>query len=377
MGEAYTAQSDDISSLYWNPAGVALLNQSEATFMYNQYVQGLNYNHAAVGVPLENGGVGASVSYLGYGTISAYDSAGNPAGDVNAYSGVGTLGGAWLGDTWSAGANVKGIQSSLADTKADGFAADLGGNFIYPHEVLGGSTLRLAAAVRNLGSGMKFLSQNDPFPMQWRLGAALVQMWDRKLNFSLDYGKMQSENGAVYAGVEYWLIPYLALRTGYAGSSAEGSGLRAGIGLRFKDLSFDYAYANYGDLGMTSLYELSYRFGSIRPVLSPEERRMLRQARIAMRNGEYGKAILLLDSLVKLEPQYKLFQRLERTAMAGLEQQENLAKSAGQYRVLTVPKQAQGSLSDLDDLEQLLRESDSAEKGASLNKPPAAASRER
>ena len=36
MGEAYTAQADDVSSLYWNPAGIGLLNQSQASFMYNQ-----------------------------------------------------------------------------------------------------------------------------------------------------------------------------------------------------------------------------------------------------------------------------------------------------------------------------------------------------
>src|SRR5438309_2111828 len=58
MGEAYTAQADDVSSLYWNPAGIALLNQSQASFMYNDSFQGLSYNHFAVATPLEQGGLG-------------------------------------------------------------------------------------------------------------------------------------------------------------------------------------------------------------------------------------------------------------------------------------------------------------------------------
>src|SRR5258708_5756670 len=94
MGEAFTAMSDDVSSLYWNPAGIALLNQSQGSFMYNQSLKDLTYNNAAVATPLENGGIGASVSYLSYGKIDGYDTQGNPTGNVNAYSGVGTLGGA-------------------------------------------------------------------------------------------------------------------------------------------------------------------------------------------------------------------------------------------------------------------------------------------
>src|SRR5262247_2580132 len=66
MGEAYTAVADDASSLYWNPAGIAFLNQSQAAFMYNQLYNNLNYHNAALALPLENGGLGASISYLTY-----------------------------------------------------------------------------------------------------------------------------------------------------------------------------------------------------------------------------------------------------------------------------------------------------------------------
>jgi long-subunit fatty acid transport protein len=64
MGEAYTAMADDVSSLYWNPAGIAILNQSQASFMYTQWLKDLQYHNASVAMPLENGGIGASVSYL-------------------------------------------------------------------------------------------------------------------------------------------------------------------------------------------------------------------------------------------------------------------------------------------------------------------------
>src|SRR5207244_7441434 len=69
MGEAYAAQADDVNSLYWNPGGLALMQERQASFMYDQMYQGLNFSNGAIGIPLENGAVGGSVSYLGYGNI--------------------------------------------------------------------------------------------------------------------------------------------------------------------------------------------------------------------------------------------------------------------------------------------------------------------
>lgn len=362
MGEAYTAMADDVSSLYWNPAGLALLNQSQASFMYNQFLKDLTYQNAGVALPLENGGVGASLSYLTYGQIQGFDPAGNPTGNVNAYSGVGTVGGAWLGDTWSAGFNVKGVQESLADVKANGVAADFGATLVYPHEVKGG-TLRAAATLRNLGSGLKFIDQTDPFPREWRVGMSALEMLNRRLNLSMDYGQERDNDGAIYAGAEYWFFPFFALRAGYAGSHTEGSGLRAGVGLKFKDLSFDYAYSNYGDLGLSHRYELTVRFGVINPRLTPEERKLFRRAKLAMAQERYGEATQLLDALIQMEPTYRPFRRLVRVAMSGYERDERSQKPFG-YSTLAGHKSSNndrsGDAAELKDLENLLNMSDNA-----------------
>ena len=175
MGEAYVAQADDVSSLYWNPAGLALMQERQASFMYDQMVQESKFQNANIGIPLENGGIGGGLSYLSYGDIQGFDLTGAPTGKQSAYSGVGTLGAGWLGDQWSFGANLKGIQEKLADEKATGVAFDLGGIMTYPQSVLGG-TLRFGAALRNLGSGIKFEQQSDPLPRDWKLGLAAVQL---------------------------------------------------------------------------------------------------------------------------------------------------------------------------------------------------------
>lgn len=365
MGEAYTAMADDVSSLYWNPAGIALLNQSQASFMYSQWLKDLAYHNASVATPLENGGLGASLSYLSYGDIQGFDNQGNAAGSVNAYSAVATVGGAFLGDAWSAGFNLKGVQGALADVKATGVAADFGGSLIYPKEVMGG-TLRMAGSIRNLGTGLKFIDQKDPFPREWRVGLAALEMFKQRLNVSMDYGQQRDLSGSVYAGAEYWAVPYLALRAGYAGNGTESNGIRAGLGLKIKNVSFDYAFSPYGDLGLTHRYELTFRFGAIRPMLTAEMRKMLRQAKLAMADGRYGEATMLLDSLIRMEPRYPLFHRMIKTAMTGYEGHEKLAKNSKNIdlSLLNGKTSVKEDISEVQELESLLNMSEQAERNA-------------
>jgi hypothetical protein len=368
MGEAYTAQADDVSSLYWNPAGLAIMNQSQAAFMYDKSYDDMAFSHAAVATPLESGALGASLSYLSYGKISGYTDGDAPTGDINAYSGVATLGAAWLGENWSAGVNAKGIQGQLADVKATGFATDLGLNLIYPKEVMTG-TLRLGAVVKNLGTGLKYIQEKDPFPTEWRVGLAAVQMMNRRLSFSADYGKATDNDAAIYAGAEYWILPFLALRGGYAADHSESNWMRAGIGLKVKDLSFDYAYTQYGDLGMSNRFEIVYRFGVMRPLLSPEERKLLRKGKQALREGRFSDSVLLFNALIELEPRYVPVRRLIKMGMGGLEHQDRLAKNSKPYLpILMQAAKSNQDAGEVADLTQLLMLGNEDTKTASTSK---------
>jgi hypothetical protein len=355
MGEAYTAQADDVSSLYWNPAGLALMQERQASFMYDQMYRDLSYSNLAIGFPLENGAIGASLSYLGYGSIAGYDPNGDPIGDQSAHSAVGTVGAAWLGNQWSAGINLKGIQENLADDKANAFAFDAGVNLIYPKPVLGG-TMRLGLVAQNLGSGIKHIEQEDDLPTAYKVGLAAVQLMNRKLNLSFDYNMPKEEDGIFSTGAEYWLNRYLALRAGYVNSEREGNGARAGIGLRIRGVSFDYAYAGQGELGMSHRYEMSFRFGEPRPLLSPEQRKIYEQAKAAARNEQYERSVLLFDSLLETEPRFNPARRRLKTVMAKLEgQQSHMASRQGRsYNPATASGAKKPALPEMDDLEQLL-----------------------
>src|SRR5438445_6968526 len=65
MGGAFVAVADDASSLYWNPAGIARLSQSEAIFHHANWIADMNFNFGGVAVPIEGlGTVGISFTSL-------------------------------------------------------------------------------------------------------------------------------------------------------------------------------------------------------------------------------------------------------------------------------------------------------------------------
>jgi hypothetical protein len=149
---------------------------------------------------------------------------------------------------------------------------------------------------------------------------------------------------------------FLALRAGYVSNHTEGSGIRAGIGLRIRGISFDYAYAGQGELGMSNRYELSFRFGEPRPILTAEESKMFQQAKAAMRQDRYEQAVLLLDSVIELEPHFKPARRYINLAMARLEGQQGqmIARQGKIYEPSANSNLRKPDLPETDDLEQLL-----------------------
>jgi len=53
MGESFCAVADDINALYWNPAGIAQINERQATFMYSDWLEEIKYNYLAYFHPMQ------------------------------------------------------------------------------------------------------------------------------------------------------------------------------------------------------------------------------------------------------------------------------------------------------------------------------------
>jgi hypothetical protein len=77
--------------------------------------------------------------------------------------------------------------------------------------------------------------------------------------------KRVDTKGELDVGAEVTPRRYISLRMGYryAMTNPDQGGLSnfsAGLGLRFKQMSFDYAFIPMGDLGITHHISVNYRF---------------------------------------------------------------------------------------------------------------------
>ncbi len=66
MGSSFSAVTDDISSMWWNPAGLGFLQQKEVMFNVVDYTMDLTYSYLAAAAPMADGRVvvGGFFGYL-------------------------------------------------------------------------------------------------------------------------------------------------------------------------------------------------------------------------------------------------------------------------------------------------------------------------
>lgn len=70
MGEAATASVNDVSSIFWNPAGLVLVNNSQFSAMHIEWFSDIRYEWIGFAQPIaDRATIAADVSYLHMGAI--------------------------------------------------------------------------------------------------------------------------------------------------------------------------------------------------------------------------------------------------------------------------------------------------------------------
>lgn len=294
MGGAFVATANDVSSLYWNPAGASRVGTSEAMFTHLSWFADINYNWAGSMLSLEDMGmVGLSVGYLDYGdlevtTLREPDGTGEFFTPHDMY--IALTYAYNLTDRFSVGANLKYINQKIWNTSANGLAVDLGVLFL--SDIYG---LRIGAAITNFGTDMqldgkdlyvqhdingqiygnndqilaKLVTDSYPLPLTFKVGLAMdvIDIPDHKLTFAVDAYHPNDNAESLNLGMEYTIFDILSLRGGYKSLYLDNSeeGLTLGIGLRYDitptfGLVFDYAYQDFGLLDYTQQFAFGIRF---------------------------------------------------------------------------------------------------------------------
>lgn len=262
MGGAYSAVAEGAIASYWNPAGLTALQGGEVVLGHYALYQDITLEHGTAAYQVgDRTTVAASLTFLNYGQIDGYDVYGNTTGDITAYDWTGGVSVGYLvNDDISVGITGKYISQNLDDISASAFAADIGAKYHF-------DKFTVAAAFANLGSDMVFESVSEKLPTLFRVGLA-IDPFGQKFRTSVDvekrfYGQLVIRNGFEVSFDEQYFV-----RTGYnyfpqQEERSFGHGLFMGVGARFSQAEFNYAFTPKDHYTSESLHRLSLalRFG--------------------------------------------------------------------------------------------------------------------
>ncbi|MFZ2960773.1 MAG: PorV/PorQ family protein [Candidatus Ozemobacteraceae bacterium] len=261
MGSAFTAIADDSTAAFWNPAGLALLEKPEASFMHANLTLDRSYNFFTYAHVLKDS-AGKSkgtvaISHMRFGvdgipeTRESSNAVGQPAtradgsyvAGENVYifsyfddTETNTFGtyARKLADKFYGGVNVKSLKQSLFTNSADSWGLDLG--FLY--EATKKSTFGLS--IRDIGESLAWNTpsgQKDRIPVTTTFGTAFKP--NDRLTLALDLNKVQDMDAKFRAGAEYWFKDLAALRLG-----SQAGDLTLGASFKLQSWRFDYSYVD-------------------------------------------------------------------------------------------------------------------------------------
>ncbi len=257
MGGAFTAVSSGAISSYWNPAGLTSVEAGEVSLGHFSWLQDMNLEHGSFAYTVsDRTTVGASITYLGYGSIKGYDVNGVYTNDISAYDWAGGLSlGYKINPSFSVGVTGKFIGQNLDKVSGSTIAADFGLRYEFDR-------VTLAGFVGNLGPTMKFEGIAEKLPQEIRIGASALPLSNRSVLAAIEFDKPVNGNLVVRHGLEFNYNDEYFLRTGYNFYSQDdtkgfGSGLTFGAGMTMGKAEFDYSYTTKDKYSSEDVHRLS------------------------------------------------------------------------------------------------------------------------
>ncbi len=294
MGGAYVAMAEDVSALYWNPAGLARMKQTEAIFERIEWLAGISFNYLGVAVPIPRlGTVGLSINAMTMpdSPVRTYD---RPEGTGEKYSAssiaIGASYGFNLTNHFSIGFSGKFVQERIWHEQASCLAIDIG--TLYNTGIEG---LRIGAAITNFGPALRldggdliiyedvdptidgnndrimgiFMTDEWPLPLNMQFGIAYDVLKSDNLSMSVALDAFHPINNteSLNAGAEISFLKILTARVGFKsiGQQDTEEGLTLGAGIRYKIagqsvINIDYAYADFGRLNEINRFTIRLGF---------------------------------------------------------------------------------------------------------------------
>ena len=284
LSGSFAAIADDASALYWNPAGLATVENISWTGSYTKWFADITHQFSGLVVPVGNSStLGFSATFITMDEVEITTET-NPQGtgyfwDASDIA-VGLSFARWMTDRFSLGATIKYVNQKIWNESASTFAIDVGTylDTQYKGIIVGmcfsnfGGNLQLHGRdlIRafdpnpnnslNAQVDTRLHTQQWPLPVIFRVGVAcevvgqgdnIITSDKSNLIVAVDGNHCNDDREKLNCGIEYSWNKLITLRAGY-GFGYDTVDFTYGGGLQFNisnvHFQCDYAIAPYGEL---------------------------------------------------------------------------------------------------------------------------------
>lgn len=283
LGEAYSVWATGAEAIFWNPAGMADMDNMELSTTYVNWL--FDSQQGAVSYALKIKGLGVLGIQLQYVDFGEFEEATNASPFISDPENPGLTGrtfspysyligisySKYLTDRFALGISIKYVHESLfngksvtaqvrqgiyeeVDTWANGLIFDFGIRYN-----TGYRSIYVASVVQNFGADVTYAKESYPVPLLFRFGVGAdligqeglfyINSERNRISAAFDIFHPNDYAQQLHVGVEYEFAESFALRGGYK-FNYDYDGLTFGVGLRHdigsSQFSIDYSYGSMG-----------------------------------------------------------------------------------------------------------------------------------
>ncbi len=266
LAGAFVAIEGDLNSIFYNPAGIASINNKTGTFTYINHLLDINAGVLGYAQPVLNKGViGIGINYLNYGDLEGRTEEGLETGTFGAYDYVLIL--SYADEVLSnikTGLSIKIINSKIESYSAGAFAMDVG--ILYKIQK---HNLNIGFSIINIGSTTKaFIETKENLPSHIK-GGISKKLAHLPLLITTEIRRFSGGDFQYLGGGEIIFNDKIKGRFGYNSNGTDQhfgitddtfAGFSLGLGFIWNRFNFDYSLSSLGGIGNQNRFTITREF---------------------------------------------------------------------------------------------------------------------
>src|SRR3989339_193654 len=256
MGRSFVAVADDVSALYWNPAGLSRLNYIEISLTHISLFEDTRYDNIGFAKPWrfwnKDMVYGLAIAQQYTGGIVERDENNVPGSTINDQSFALIASNSYLvNKKLAVGKSIKVVNKRFAGQNKVWSGVNISALYSVFDFLDAGLNMQnvVKTTFKRSGGG------NYVVPITAKLGVA-AKLLNKNLIISADIESTSNYATKLHSGIEWYYRKLLKFRAGY-----DNRDVTYGLGLSDKNYQVDYAILNH-DLGLSHRATFTYRFGS-------------------------------------------------------------------------------------------------------------------